>query len=273
MQRRCARLDHLEVETESSETDSETESVRMRCISCKEEYGSRDAGTCNVCYEEASETEEELKREIEDLKAKVAFLSVWSPAFFSGRPHGSGFTDVVLVAVEDGPDGGPSMPVSAHRNILANRSPVFKAMLENEMEESRSGTIKISDVSYDALQAFVNYLYSAEASLDEQMACELLVLAEKYQVKHLKAYCEKFLVSKLNWDNSIINYAFAHQHNAKLLLEAALSLILDNMDKLRKRQEYSEFVEKHPLLVVEIYEACLAKQENTAAPKDTSAKS
>lgn len=141
------------------------------------------------------------------------------------------------------------------------------------MEESRSGTIKISDVSYDALRAFVNYFYSAEACVDEQMACELLVLAEKYEVKHLKAYCEKLLVSKLNWDNSIINYAFAHQHNAKVLLEAALSLIMDNMDKLRKRQEYTELVEKHPRLVVEILEACLAKQENTAAPKDTSAKS
>ncbi|XVF50362.1 hypothetical protein PTKIN_Ptkin04bG0091200 [Pterospermum kingtungense] len=83
-------------------------------------------------------------------------------------------------------------------------------MLENDMEKSRSGTIKISDVSYDALCAFVNYLYIAEAWLDKQMACDLLVLAKKYQVKHLKAYWEKFLVSKLNWDNSLMSYAFAH---------------------------------------------------------------
>lgn len=143
-------------------------------------------------------------------------------------------------------------------------------MLENEMEESLSGTIKIGDVSYDALRAFVNYLYTAEACLDEHMACELLVLAEKYQVKHLKAYCEKFLVSKLNWDNSVMNYAFAHQHNAKHMLDAALSLITDNMDKLTKREEYMELVEKDPRLVVEIYEAYLSKQDNTAAHKDPS---
>jgi len=30
-------------------------------------------------------------------------------------------------------------------------------MLENEMEESRSGVIKIYDVSYDILCAFVHY--------------------------------------------------------------------------------------------------------------------
>lgn len=154
----------------------------------------------------------------------------------------------------------------------ASRSPVFRAMLENEMEESLSGTIKISDVSYDALRAFVNYLYTAEACLDENMACDLLVLAEKYQVKHLKTYCEKFLISKLNWENSLVNFAFAHQHNAKNLLDAALALIMDNMDKLSKREEYKELVEKDPRLVVELYEAYLSKQVNTAVRKDPTTK-
>ncbi|KAK2659404.1 hypothetical protein Ddye_005937 [Dipteronia dyeriana] len=261
------QLDNSESETEDEESET------MRCISCKAEYGTREAGTCKECYEEASETEEELKREIEDLKAKVAFLRFWSPLDNITRSHGGPcYTDVVLVASSHDGTAGPPVPVPAHKAVLMSRSPVFKAMLENEMEESRSGTVKISDVSYEAIRAFVNYLYTAEACLDEQMACDLLELAEKYQVKHLKAYCEKFLVSKLNWDNSVISYAFAHQHNAKLLLDTALSLITDNMDKLTKREEYMELVEKDPRLVVEIYEAYLSKQVNTAAHKGSSIK-
>ncbi|KAK9271049.1 hypothetical protein L1049_026638 [Liquidambar formosana] len=257
------------------ESTQMSDRVMMRCISCRDEYGTRDAGTCKECYEEASETEEELKREIEELKAKVAFLRFWSPLDHqhSRSSPSHSFTDVVLVASDDG-FGGPvaPVPVPAHKAVLVSRSPVFKAMLENEMEESRSGTIKISDITYDALRSFVNYLYTAEACLDEQLACELLVLAEKYQVKHLKSYCEKFMVSKLNWDNSVMSFAFAHQHNAKHLLDAALSLITDNMDKLTKRDEYIELVEKDPRLVVEIYEAYLSKQVNTAAHKDSNMK-
>jgi speckle-type POZ protein len=42
------------------------------------------------------------------------------------------------------------------------------------------------------------------------------------------------------------------------------------MDKLTKREEYMELVEKDPRLVVEIYEAYLSKQINTAAHKDSS---
>lgn len=184
------------------------------------------------------------------------------------------FTDVVLVASgeENGKPAVNPVPVPAHKAVLASRSPVFRAMLENEMEESLSGTIKISDVSYDALRSFVNYLYTAEACLDEQMACDLLVLAEKYQVKHLKTYCEKFMISKLNWENSLLNFAFSHQHNAKSLLDASQSLIMDNMDKLSKSEEYKELVEKDARLVVEIYEAYLSKQVNTAALKDCSTK-
>ncbi|XP_034675623.1 BTB/POZ domain-containing protein At4g08455 [Vitis riparia] len=252
--------------TSASESETETETELMRCISCREDYSRIDAGTCKECYEEASETEEELKREIEELKAKVAFLRCSSPLDHS---HRRSFSDVVLVASSDD-SAASAAPVPAHKSVLASRSPVFKAMLENEMEESLSGTIKISDVSYEALRCFVNYLYTAEACLDEPMACDLLVLAEKYQVKHLKAYCEKFMVSKLNWDNSVISFAFAHQHNAKLLIDAALSVITDNMDKLTKREEYIELVEKDPRLVVEIYEAYLSKQVNTAAHKDSS---
>ncbi|XP_048131330.1 BTB/POZ domain-containing protein At4g08455-like [Rhodamnia argentea] len=240
MRRPCARQEHPEPE--------ETET--MRCISCEEEQVKGDAGTCKDCYEEVSATVEELKREIEDLKAKVAYLR-------SGA-RGPGFADAVLVAAVDVPNGEPSMLVPADRSILVSRSPVFKAMLENEMEESQSGTIKISDMSCDALRAFVDYL-SVEAWLDEQMACELLVLAEKYQVVHLKAYCEMILVSKLNWNNSIIKYAFAHQHNAKHLLEAALCLMMDNMYKFPEHPKYPELVKKDSRLVTEIYQAFITK--------------
>lgn len=137
-------------------------------------------------------------------------------------------------------------------------------MLENDMEERRSGTIKISDVSHDTLRAFVNYLYTAEAPLDNQMTCNLLVLGEKYQVKHLKTYCEKYLIAKMNWNRAIANYAFAYQYNCKQLRSASLAVILDNMDLLTQNEYYAELVDTNPRLVVEIYETYIGKQLNTA---------
>ncbi|KAG5045654.1 hypothetical protein JHK86_015060 [Glycine max] len=200
----------------SNGSESDASDLVMRCLSCEEEYDMDDSGTCRECYQEANEAEEELRREIEELKSKVS------------------------------------------------RSPVFKAMLENDMAERRSGTIKISDISYDTLSAFVNYLYTAEASLDNELACNLLVLGEKYQVKHLKTYCEKYLIAKMNWNKAISNYAFAYQYNCKQLRSASLAVILDNMDLLTQNECYAELVDTNPRLVVEIYETYIGKQLNTA---------
>jgi speckle-type POZ protein len=104
----------------------------MWCQSCKEEYEEEDAGTCKECYEEASETEEELKREIDDLRSRLSFLRLVSPTLDAASvPH----SDLLLHAIPScsssgaGGDGDaarvPDTPaVPAHRVILvSNLSP------------------------------------------------------------------------------------------------------------------------------------------------------
>ncbi|GAB2289916.1 hypothetical protein Dimus_024215 [Dionaea muscipula] len=236
--------------------------MSVQCLSCKKYYNT--GLSCKGCYEEAAV---ELKREIDEFKAKVAFLRLSSPSSHDDptqyHPRSSPLlSDVVLVASDDFLE--TPVPIPANKVILACRSPVFKAMFENEMKESISGTIKISDVTYDSLRAFVNYLYTAEVCLDEQIACSLLVLAEKYQVKHLKEHCESYLVSSLKWHNSLSNHVFAYQHGAGKLLEASLSIISDNMNKFINTDEYHELVKKDASFVVGIFEAHVAKQVNTA---------
>jgi len=103
----------------------------MWCQSCKEEYEEEDAGTCKECYEEASETEEELKREIDDLRSRLLFLRLPYPTLdAASAPH----SDLLLHAIPScsssgaGGDGGdaaraPYTPaVPAHRVILVSNS-------------------------------------------------------------------------------------------------------------------------------------------------------
>ncbi|MCO5557442.1 hypothetical protein L7F22_011006 [Adiantum nelumboides] len=221
------------------------------CVSCKEVYCPlRGGGTCHECYEEASEAEAALKKEIEELNARITFLRTWAAEAMSDQ-----FSDLIL----ESSDGSK---IRAHRAILVSRSSVFKAMLESEMEESRSGIIKITDFSYEVLRFFVHYLYTAEIYPEslEECAFDLLALAEKYNVKHLKAVCERFMTSKVNSDNALFSFEYACQHGARTLKEAALSTILDNIEELPHKIEYHELVDRDAKLVVEIYEAFLAKK-------------
>ncbi|GAB2289783.1 hypothetical protein Dimus_024088 [Dionaea muscipula] len=212
---------------------------------------------------------EELERENEELKANVDFLRHSLPSSHDDpiqyHPRSSPlFCDVKLVASDDLPDA----PVLANKFVLASRSPVFKAMLEIAMKESISGTIEISDITHDSLHTFVNYLYTADVCLDEKIARDLLVLAEKYQVKHLNELCQGYLVSNLNWDNSVLNYVFAYKHSVVKLLEASLLIITDNMDMFMNRDDYGELIKKDPSLVVGIWEAYTKKQVNIPSSHD-----
>jgi speckle-type POZ protein len=99
----------------------------MWCHSCKEGYDEEDAGTCKECYDEASETEEELKREIEELRSRLHFLRLPSPTLDAASAPNC---DLLLHAIPSCPSssgaGGdgdaartPDTPaVPAHRVIL-----------------------------------------------------------------------------------------------------------------------------------------------------------
>ncbi|BBG97637.1 BTB/POZ domain-containing protein [Prunus dulcis] len=73
-------------------------------------------------------------------------------------------------------------------------------------------------------------------------------------VHHLRDLCQKFFVSNLNWDNSLATYTFGHHHNDKQIIDAALTLITNNIEKLASSVKYAELKKSHPQLVIEIYE-------------------
>uniref|UniRef100_A0A8C4WNP5 Speckle-type POZ protein n=1 Tax=Eptatretus burgeri TaxID=7764 RepID=A0A8C4WNP5_EPTBU len=67
----------------------------------------------------------------------------------------------------------------AHKAILAARSPVFSAMFEHEMEESKLNRVEISDVAADVFREMMHFIYTGTAPNLESMADDLLAAADK----------------------------------------------------------------------------------------------
>ncbi|XP_078234084.1 speckle-type POZ protein-like [Pogona vitticeps] len=67
----------------------------------------------------------------------------------------------------------------AHKAILAARSPVFSAMFEHEMEESKKNQVNIKDIKPEVFKEMVHFIYSGKAPNINQMAYDLLAAAEK----------------------------------------------------------------------------------------------
>lgn len=71
---------------------------------------------------------------------------------------------------------------SAHKAILAARSPVFAAMFEHGMEESRANRVQISDIEPDTLAEVLRFIYTGQVVGVDKMAQELLAAADKVSI-------------------------------------------------------------------------------------------
>lgn len=92
--------------------------------------------------------------------------------------------------------------IGAHRAVLAARSPVFQSMFSHDLKEKERSTIDICDMSIDACQAFLNYMYGnigQEEFLTHRLA--LLRAADKYDISDLKDACHESLLEDIDAKN------------------------------------------------------------------------
>ncbi|MBN3287127.1 SPOP protein, partial [Polyodon spathula] len=75
----------------------------------------------------------------------------------------------------------------AHKAILAARSPVFSAMFEHEMEESKKNRVEINDVEPEVFKEMMCFIYTGKAPNLDKMADDLLAAADK--IGHRRTYC------------------------------------------------------------------------------------
>ncbi|MEE6489127.1 hypothetical protein FKM82_015496 [Ascaphus truei] len=67
----------------------------------------------------------------------------------------------------------------AHKSILAARSPVFSAMFEHEMEESKKNRVDIHDVDPEVFKEMMRFIYTGNAPNLDKKADNLLAAADK----------------------------------------------------------------------------------------------
>ncbi|GFT35069.1 TD and POZ domain-containing protein 3 [Trichonephila clavipes] len=115
----------------------------------------------------------------------------------------------------------------AHKNILSARSPVFKAMFNNDMKEKNSEYVYIEDLDDDTVQRMLLYIYTATVpDLQWDIACDLYTAADKYEILSLKSKCSSFLKDNLSQGNACNLLILADEHQDQDLISAIQDYIL-----------------------------------------------
>ncbi|KAI3359584.1 hypothetical protein L3Q82_013984 [Scortum barcoo] len=162
----------------------------------------------------------------------------------------------------------------AHKAILAARSPVFSAMFEHEMEESKkvsraldsavpsptANRVEINDVEPDVFKEMMCFIYTGKAPNLDKMADDLLAAADKYALERLKVMCEDGLCTSLSVANAAEILILADLHSADQLKTQAVDFINNHAADVMETQAWKSMVVSHPHLVAEAYHSLALAQ-------------
>ncbi|XP_052587420.1 speckle-type POZ protein-like [Peromyscus californicus insignis] len=157
----------------------------------------------------------------------------------------SRFTDCCLVVA--------GQEFQAHKAILAARSPVFRAMFEHDMEESRKNRFEIPDLEPQVFKAMMGFIYTGKTPDLDSMADVLLAAADKYGLERLKVMCEDALCRDLSVENAAQTLVLADLRSSEQLKTQALDFITAHASEVCETSGWKAMVGSYPHLVSEAY--------------------
>lgn len=155
------------------------------------------------------------------------------------EPVGSDF----IIESQDGEE------FHVHRNVLSVHSEVFKAMLHEDMAESRTGRVKLVDVASQDLRIMIEYIYTSTISaIGDIDIPNIIMLADRYNLEGLRKLCDHILIDQLAPDtavdiviladrcdsNKVKNKALQYIQHHKKLFKGAKFEQVDNMALMKE---------------------------------------
>ncbi|RWS24381.1 Kruppel-like zinc finger protein [Leptotrombidium deliense] len=171
----------------------------------------------------------------------------------SSSPEGSD----TIVETKDG------VQLKAHKLVLKTRSKVFEAMFEHETKEKAENRIVIPDFDTPVIKEMINFIYSdtVDDTKLSEIAGDLLLAADKYDLPKLKKICEQYLAANtIKSENSGYLLTLSDSCNCVKLKEKVMDFIINNPSKICESEEWETQVGKRPYLYKEAFQALIKKQ-------------
>ena len=143
-----------------------------------------------------------------------------------------------------------------HKVLLAAKSDVFCAMFTTEsMCEYNDNRAIITDISAQVFEALIQYMYTGKIGKSLiNIVHDLLIAADKYNVKGLKKLCEGTIIDGLNIDNCI-NTLLNYELFSLIIKKKAIEKIINNFNLIIKKEGWTKLMNEKQSLVSEIHEA------------------
>lgn len=133
-----------------------------------------------------------------------------------------------------------------HKCILAARSPVFAAMMQNVVEKKASCDVIIEDAEPNVFQMFLLFLYTGKDDyIIWQNITDLYKLADKYCVKDIKRVCRNDIKYNISSNNFCEFFYLSLQHNDPELIKMTVQFSLKHSSNTILYENWMTFLSEH----------------------------
>lgn len=122
---------------------------------------------------------------------------------------------------------------NVHKLILSAQSEVFNAMLKDNTTESQTNYLKLVDAYQSDLRCILEFFYTGSLSERPHNYVNLLILADKYDLKGLHELSQHHLSEQLTVDNALEILTVADMCNTYFLKSAAFKFIKSHPDVMK----------------------------------------
>ena len=144
--------------------------------------------------------------------------------------------------------------ISAHKIILAARSPYFRVMLSRVTEAQGGSDIIIQDTSPAGFRALLLYLYTDELVFDDTLVVNVIRKAKELELTRVYTHCELHCQRDLSAHNAVLWFMQADEYALEGLREITLRYLTRNLSKVRAeaKDTLAKLAVEKPMLMAEV---------------------
>lgn len=166
---------------------------------------------------------------------------------------------------------------SAHKLVLAARSPVFRAQLFGPMKDKNMNCIKVEDVEPPVFKAMLFFIYwdslpDMEEYTDLNVKCastlmaqHLLAAADRYALDRLRLLCEVLLCENVAINTVATTLVLAEQHHCSQLKSVCLKFVAlpENLRAVMQTDGFEYLKLSCPCILTELLEYVARAEEHS----------
>ncbi|KAI6185370.1 Speckle-type POZ protein A-like protein [Aphelenchoides besseyi] len=133
------------------------------------------------------------------------------------------------------------------RAIVSGSSPIFRAMFDKKIKEQTSGVVRIDRFEVAMVEKMLIYIYENKVDNLNDIAAELLPVADYYQIDSLVKICVDSIVTNLTTKNvlSVLQLAFDRPHLIEFRVHV-MNFTNANYNEIRQLDGFEEFFDAQP---------------------------